>query len=285
MAKTHEGASAASKWRYNDDAPPVRPPSKKRILGALLVYMALVVGVAAMILWPTSSQVMAFSDFKIPPNPFQALVAAAPPSVPQLLPASSAPVVAVKGKPANTNATMSTESPRQVSKTVTAPAPIPVPVVAPDSRVMSSEPVPTKPSTQAGTNTSQTQIPVRPQVQNQNGQQTGTTKGQQPGTTPTKVTHKKDQEQTGTTSDERKKAREERRKEKQETGTTSGTGTQPGPVTQPGPTTKPDDPTTKSGSDTKTGDDTNKGDGTGSSDGTGGNSGTQPAPEPTTAQN
>ncbi len=80
MTAVQEAISAKPTWRYRDDAPPVRPPSRKRKLGAVLAYLVGTAGVGAAIFWPGEDQALAFSAFKIPPIPFAALitVAAAP---------------------------------------------------------------------------------------------------------------------------------------------------------------------------------------------------------------
>ncbi len=86
MPAVQEGISVKPRWRYRDDAPPVRPPSRKRKLGAVLVYLVGTAGVGAAIFWPSEDQALAFSAFKIPPSPFTALitaVAAPEPGLPQ----------------------------------------------------------------------------------------------------------------------------------------------------------------------------------------------------------
>ncbi len=66
-------------WRYRDNAPPMRPPSLKRKLGAVLVYLVGTAGVGAAILWPGDDQSLTVGAFKIPASPFTALAAAAAP--------------------------------------------------------------------------------------------------------------------------------------------------------------------------------------------------------------
>lgn len=71
--------SAQPTWRYWDDAPPVRPPSRKRRLGAVLAYAIGTAGVGAAIFWPRADQALAFNSFNIPPSPFTATPAALAP--------------------------------------------------------------------------------------------------------------------------------------------------------------------------------------------------------------
>lgn len=111
--------SAQPTWRYWDDTPPVRPPSRKRKLGAILAYAIGTAGVGAAIFWPRADQALAFSSFKIPPSPFAATAAAAPPqpSTPAV-PTSKQPTVATRRALPNPTARLLPRQSTEVARSV-----------------------------------------------------------------------------------------------------------------------------------------------------------------------
>jgi hypothetical protein len=97
MTAVQATISTKPTWRYWDDAPPVRPPSHKRRLGAVLAYLIGTAGVGAAIFWPKGDQGLTLSTFDIPPSPFSATAAAAlpQPSTPALS-NTRQPIIAVR---------------------------------------------------------------------------------------------------------------------------------------------------------------------------------------------
>jgi hypothetical protein len=155
--------SAQPTWRYWDDAPPVRPPSRKRRLGAILAYAIGTAGVGAAIFWPRADQALAFSSFKIPPSPFAATAAAAPPQPSSpAAPTSKQPTVATSRALPNPTARL---LPHQ--STQGAPSMIPVSqssAVATPNPSIAQQPVTTAPqpaTTPPASNQPTTQSPWR----------------------------------------------------------------------------------------------------------------------------
>jgi hypothetical protein len=101
MTAVQEMSATKPAWRYLDDAPPVRPPSRKRRLGAVLAYLVATTGLGVAIFWPRADQELTLREFKIPPSPFTALMvaAAAPQPSPTSAPNSNRPAATASRLP------------------------------------------------------------------------------------------------------------------------------------------------------------------------------------------
>jgi len=165
MTVVLEGVSAKPTWRYLDDAPPVRLPSRKRRLGAVLTYMAATAGVGAAIFWPSGDQTLAISEFKIPNRSFTALPApgATPHPNPSSVPEASRLAAAVN-RPLHALPKQSRQYSRPASSAVQTTT---VAVVTPDTpgaQAQVKTPVPESPTMQPPPTGSTDSVPTESQT-------------------------------------------------------------------------------------------------------------------------